>query len=75
MDSSSQNIHVLTSTLDGHISTDRSKARLADKCDEWSTDEDRPESIIVKYLYIANQGRSAWTCEMNVGLPSSLFAV
>ncbi|KZV93578.1 hypothetical protein EXIGLDRAFT_691457 [Exidia glandulosa HHB12029] len=59
---------VLTSILDGHISTDRSKARLGDKCDEWSTDEDRLESIAceeLRYLYIANQDRSVWTFGMN----------
>ncbi|KZV88618.1 hypothetical protein EXIGLDRAFT_772517 [Exidia glandulosa HHB12029] len=37
---------VLTSILDGHISTNRCKARLGDKCDKWSTDEDRPESTL-----------------------------
>ncbi|KZV82314.1 hypothetical protein EXIGLDRAFT_778718 [Exidia glandulosa HHB12029] len=40
-----QNIHVLTVTIDDHILTRRSKTRLGDKCDGWSTDEDRPESI------------------------------
>ncbi|KZV93597.1 hypothetical protein EXIGLDRAFT_40916 [Exidia glandulosa HHB12029] len=66
---SPQTIDVLTSTLDCHISTDRSKARLGDECDEWSTNEDRPESIACEefqYLYISNQDSSAWTCEINL---------
>ncbi|KZV93613.1 hypothetical protein EXIGLDRAFT_767923 [Exidia glandulosa HHB12029] len=45
LDKVGKRVGVLTSILDGHISTDRSKARLDDKCDGWSTDEGRPESI------------------------------
>lgn len=64
-----KNIHVSTAIIDGGILTDRSKARLGDKFDAYSKNEDvrlSPDSIAKSYLYLANQDRSAWTWELDL---------
>ncbi|KZV88615.1 hypothetical protein EXIGLDRAFT_839083 [Exidia glandulosa HHB12029] len=66
-----------TSSLDGHISTDLSTARLDDKCDEWSTtgtlcfvqSPSRSRKLLnaslgAEYFSIPHQDCSAWMCEM-----------
>jgi len=61
-----ENIHVAHSIIDGGILTDRTRSYIPE---EIANDPNRllkPENIAEAYLYLVNQGRSAWTWELDL---------
>jgi len=60
------NIHVAHAVLDGGIITDRTKTYAPKEVLENPDRRLHPDNIAESYLYLANQGRSGWTWELDL---------